>query len=64
MQTIFIKPAKDNLIIRDPISSTPLAKAGETKPHNAYWSRRLKDGDVVKTTKPKKETRSTASRNK
>lgn len=45
---IFIKPA-DGLTVRDPITQRPLAAEGERKLRNAYWLRRLKDGDVVKT---------------
>jgi len=45
---IFIKPA-DGLTVRDPFTQRPLAPQGERKLRNAYWLRRLKDGDVVKT---------------
>ncbi len=44
--TIKIKPA-DGLRVRDPETGRPLAKAGEEKPRNAYWLRRLQCGDVV-----------------
>lgn len=47
-----IKP-KDGLTVRDPITLRPLASEGETKPRNAYWLRRERDGDVEKTTKAK-----------
>jgi len=49
-----IKPARDNLIVRDPINGEPLPVAGAAKPRNRYWIRRLNDGDVVEVTaKPK-----------
>lgn len=43
-QTFFIKPTRSQ--VRDPETMRPLAKAGETKPRNAYWLRRLRDGDI------------------
>ena len=46
-----IKPASDDLIIRDPITKTPLSIKGEMKPFigidGVYWRRRLKDKSVV-----------------
>ncbi len=44
--TINIKPA-EGLIVRDPVTRKPLAKKGEKKPKDAYWMRRLRDGDVM-----------------
>jgi hypothetical protein len=47
--TFFIKPARDNVMVRDPVTRKPLADAGELKPRNSYWHRRLRDGDVIET---------------
>lgn len=49
---IFIKPAKDGLIVRDPITTRPLDAEGESKPRNKHWLRRLKDKDVVEAKRP------------
>ena len=46
-QSFFIKPAKEGLIVRDPVTRLPLAAAGEQKPRSAFWLRRKADGDVV-----------------
>lgn len=56
---IKVKPA-EGLIVRDPVTREALPPKGKTVPRNAYWLRRLKDGDVVEadTAKPeKKESR-------
>lgn len=42
-----LKPARENLIVRDPINQTALSHEGEEKPDTAYWRRRIHDGDVV-----------------
>lgn len=44
---IKIKPAKPDLIVRDPDTGKPLPAAGDIKPKNSYWLRRLRDSDVV-----------------
>lgn len=46
MTILHIKPVS-GLTIRDPETYKPLAAEGEVKPRNAFWLRRLKDGDVV-----------------
>lgn len=38
--------------VRDPRTGKHLAEKGETKPRNAYWLRRLKDGDVTEAQAP------------
>ncbi|SIO94792.1 DUF2635 domain-containing protein [Vibrio spartinae] len=57
IQMIFIKP-RDGLTVRKP-DGTFLNVAGETVRRNAYWVRRLNDGDVTKSSpasgKTKKE---------
>ncbi|BDU38751.1 DUF2635 domain-containing protein [Vibrio nigripulchritudo] len=46
MRTIKVKPVK-GLVVRDPETRIPLKGAGEEKPRNAYWIRRLNDQSVV-----------------
>lgn len=41
-----LMPASPGLVVRDPITRQPLAAAGEPKPLDTYWARRLRDGDV------------------
>ncbi|MFA1562591.1 DUF2635 domain-containing protein [Aliivibrio fischeri] len=50
MREMKIKPQK-GLLVRDPITRTPLNEKGEIKPRNAYWLRRIKDESVVELTK-------------
>ena len=54
---MFVKPAP-GLLVRHP-NTKKLDPDGETVPRNAYWNRRLKDGDVVKA-KPLKKAAATA----
>ncbi|HEQ1857012.1 TPA: DUF2635 domain-containing protein [Providencia alcalifaciens] len=53
MTTLHIKPVT-GLTVRDPDTYQPLAEKGELKPRNAFWLRRLKDGDVVLVNAPSK----------
>ncbi|ELB3891404.1 DUF2635 domain-containing protein [Morganella morganii] len=46
MTELHLKPVP-GLTVRDPETLQPLAEKGEYKPRNAYWLRRLKDGDVT-----------------
>jgi hypothetical protein len=46
-QTVRLLPARPDVTVRDPITREPLAAAGEAKPLDTYWSRRLVDGDVM-----------------
>ncbi|EYU13609.1 DUF2635 domain-containing protein [Photorhabdus aegyptia] len=46
MTELHIKPTP-GLVVRDPETYQPLAEKGGKKPRNAYWLRRLKDGDVI-----------------
>ncbi|WP_299141314.1 DUF2635 domain-containing protein [uncultured Vibrio sp.] len=45
MKTFKIKPKK-GLTVKDPVTREPLKAAGEVKPRNLYWLRRLNDGSV------------------
>ena len=48
---IYVKPASEGLIVRQPHRhQEPLPAHGAAVPKNAYWLRRLRDGDVVETT--------------
>lgn len=49
MDELYLKPAREGDIIRDPASGTPLAPEGEAKPRNTHWLRRLARGEVVET---------------
>ena len=43
---IKVKP-REGLIVRDPATREALPVKGKTVARNAYWLRRLADGDVV-----------------
>ncbi|MGJ4882999.1 DUF2635 domain-containing protein [Bradyrhizobium sp. HKCCYLRH1065] len=51
MDNIFLKPAPlaagGVVLVRDPSTQSPLAMSGEWKALSQYWTRRLRDGDVV-----------------
>ncbi|WP_316227591.1 MULTISPECIES: DUF2635 domain-containing protein [unclassified Bradyrhizobium] len=51
MENIFLKPAPlaaDGVVrVRDPQTGAPLAASGEWKARSQYWTRRLRDGDVI-----------------
>jgi hypothetical protein len=38
---------RPGLVVRDPVTFEPLPEAGASKTLNAYWYRRLDDGDVT-----------------
>ncbi|KAB1440400.1 DUF2635 domain-containing protein [Pseudodesulfovibrio senegalensis] len=46
---MYLKP-RDGLIVRDPRTKKPLPEYGKEVPATGYWRRRLKDGDLKKTT--------------
>lgn len=56
MRDFKIKPKK-GLLVRDPKTREPLKAAGETKPRNTYWLRRIKEGSAL-VVESKKETKS------
>lgn len=45
--TMWVKPARAGLIVRDPETMKQLPDDGAEVPVNSYWIRRLRDGDVV-----------------
>ena len=48
---MFVKPAS-GFTVRDPVHKRALPETGATVPDTAYWSRRLRDGDVVEADPP------------
>lgn len=42
-----VKPATENLKVRDPERGGHLPAAGEDVPDTEYWRRRKADGDVI-----------------
>jgi hypothetical protein len=48
----FIKPARPDLLVRDPIDMKPLPAEGAEKPMSQHWLRRARDGDVIEVKKP------------
>lgn len=50
--SFFIKPARADLIVRDPVTREPLPAAGDWKPRSKYWLCRQTDGSVVETAPP------------
>lgn len=49
-----IKPANKEIKVLDPETFQPLKAAGELKPRNEYWIRRLNDGSVIEVKEDKK----------
>jgi len=43
---IFVKPAKEEVLVRNPERNRHLKVAGEFVTKDAYWFRRIQDGDV------------------
>lgn len=58
--TFKIKP-KQGVIVKDPETLVSLKPEGEDKPRNAYWLRRVKDGDCL-VIEPKATTKKTAKK--
>ncbi|ABQ38496.1 DUF2635 domain-containing protein [Bradyrhizobium sp. BTAi1] len=56
MENVYLKPAPADgggvVLVRDPASLKPLDAAGEWKPGNQYWTRRIRDKDVVVSSPP------------
>lgn len=55
-ETMKVKPA-EGLLVRDPVTREALPAKGGTVPRNAYWLRRLRDGDVIDAAPPAKESK-------
>ncbi len=49
-----VKPASENLLVRDPERKGHLPAEGAEVPDTEYWRRRLADGDVVAVTEAAK----------
>ncbi|WP_410051965.1 DUF2635 domain-containing protein [Bradyrhizobium sp. SZCCHNRI1009] len=51
MENMFLRPAPCDaggvVRVRDPQTGAPLAASGEWKARSQYWTRRLRDGDVI-----------------
>ncbi|EDL52621.1 hypothetical protein VSAK1_13781 [Vibrio mediterranei AK1] len=58
--TFKIKP-KQGVTVKDPETFEALKKEGEAKPRNAYWLRRVQDGDCI-VLEPKTATKRTAKK--
>ena len=43
---VFIVPRK-GLLVRDPLSFTPIPEAGQLVDYVTFWRRRIRQGDVV-----------------
>lgn len=48
MRTMFVKPAKQDVKVRDPVSMQHLPAEGKEVPENSFWLRCLASGDIVK----------------
>lgn len=57
---VHIKPL-NGLIVRDPITAIPLHAAGEHKPLDAYWARRIAEGSVTEIVLPQPTPTSAAA---
>lgn len=62
-EKMFLVPVEGRRV-KDPITMKLLDAAGEEKPVNAYWMRRLKDGDVREGQKPQPAHAAPKARNK
>jgi hypothetical protein len=47
MDSFRIKPARDGLVVRDPVTREAIPAEGAEVPASTYWRRRLRDGDVI-----------------
>ncbi|WP_445157405.1 DUF2635 domain-containing protein [Halomonas sp. E14] len=50
----FIKPAREGLVVRQPLNGRPLPAEGAEVDWSGYWARRMADGSVVKAKPPQK----------
>ena len=49
--TIHVRPGP-GLVVRDPVTGTPLPPEGAAVPRTSYWLRRLRDGDATEVPAP------------
>lgn len=56
----YLKPG-DGLKVVDPDTGEPLPADGADVPKTPYWLRRLRDGDVTRTARPKTRTKNKES---
>ncbi|WP_034627447.1 DUF2635 domain-containing protein [Desulfocurvibacter africanus] len=54
--TMFVKPSRPGLVVRDPVTKEPLSPEGREVPRNSFWTRRLTGGDVVTAPRPETAT--------
>lgn len=52
IDTLYVKPKILGATVRNPLNGHRIADSGISVPANAFWLRRLKDGDVVETDRP------------
>lgn len=45
--SIFVRPSRPGMIVRDPVSLKQLDENGEEKPRTTYWLRRVRCGDCI-----------------
>lgn len=50
----FIKPARQGLVVRDPLTGALLPAKGARVPMNTHWRRQLNSGDVVLATRKRR----------
>lgn len=64
----FLVPARDGLIVRDPITKEPLPSSGAIKtmigPEGRFWRRRIKVGDALIKQKPPAQSEAELPKNR
>lgn len=54
-EQVFVKPAVEGTVIRDPHSKMALPASGMLVPKNNFWTRRIQFGEVVVVENPGNE---------
>ena len=62
MGKIFVKPTNSEVLVRDPITKQHLPLDGKSVELDGYWTRRIRDGDVMEVVPPKKEQKPSKSK--
>lgn len=57
MSDLYVKPVPGRKVRRPERQGRPIPADGARVPANAYYHRRIKDGDLVRATAPKPATR-------